>query len=608
MVYKPEKPYYNGSIMWYYVHLSFREVAVIRRIIHWIYALSFRKAFLLIFLGSAAFLVLRKRFRSNPRWKWGLAAGLLLWLGAVMYLTVLLRMPGSSQATVFLPLFASYREVLQGGQKELLRSNFMNALMFYPAGLLCCGILPDKWKGAVKIPCIGVAAFALSAGIEWIQYSQCLGLAEWDDVFHNTLGAALAAGICCLKLPQQERKPMITENQNLLLTLLSHALRGSRPDPAALPENTDWAALFKTAAQHKLMPLIIATLPADRIPEVAAMKRVALQQMVSQTVRTNAFLELYGKMEETGFHPMVVKGILCRALYPQGDLRPSGDEDLYVPDSEFDGCCAFLREYGLAPTTEASPEAFEIGWRNHTLYIELHRRLFSPESGAYGDLNGFFENAAGNRYAYPAEYGMTVHSLPPQEHMLYLLLHAYKHFLHSGFGIRQVCDIGLWARKYHDQIQWDTLAEKCRSCNAFGFSLAVLGIAGHYLEIPMELPEIWHSEKDYCEPLLRDILSGGIYGSADSSRQHSATVTLNAVEADRTGSRRSILASLFPSRASMEYKYPYLRKYPLLLPIAWLHRILCYLRKNRSNNTDPTASAAIGQERVDLLKFYGIIK
>ena len=37
--------------------------------------------------------------------------------------------------------------------------------------------------------------------------------------------------------------------------------------------------------------------------------------------------------------------------------------------------------------------------------------------------------------------------------ILYLLLHAFKHFLHSGFGIRQVSDIILFSEKYRDQIE-----------------------------------------------------------------------------------------------------------------------------------------------------------
>lgn len=35
--------------------------------------------------------------------------------------------------------------------------------------------------------------------------------------------------------------------------------------------------------------------------------------------------------------------------------------------------------------------------------------------------------------------------LAPTDHLLCLLCHAYKHFLYAGFGIRHVCDIGIFA-------------------------------------------------------------------------------------------------------------------------------------------------------------------
>lgn len=393
----------------------------------------------------------------------------------------------------------------------------------------------------------------------------------------------------------------MTQNDQTFLHILGGALRGCRVSTDDLPADTDWDAVSRLAVQHKLLPMLLSALPLEDIPQMLARKGTVLRQVVSQTQRTSAFLSLYGEMEAAGFRPLVVKGILCRELYPQGDLRPSNDEDLYTSDEAFVDCCRFLEAQGFAPTSTDTEGAFEIGWRKDGLYIELHRRLFSPEAGAYGDLNRFFR-AEGR--VYPTGYGKDILSLTPHDHMLYLLLHAYKHFLHSGFGIRQVCDICLWAQKYREQIHWDLLARQCESCHARGFAAAVFGIGSWMLNISLPLPADWAVEKGYCQPLLDDILSGGIYGSADPDRQHSATVTLNAVAAERTGSRAGILHSLFPPRAGLEGRYPYLKKYPALLPLAWSQRILRYLKEKGH----PTESLNVGRERLALLKHYGILR
>ena len=110
------------------------------------------------------------------------------------------------------------------------------------------------------------------------------------------------------------------------------------------------------------------------------------------------------------------------------------------------------------------------------------------------------------------------------------------------------------------------------------------------------------------EPLLRDSLCGGVYGSNDLTRLHSSTVTLNAVSASRTGGRSGVLRSVLPKRAYLERRYPYLKKHPCLLPVAWLQRLIHYAGEKR-NGADNSASGSIklAKERIELMKMYGII-
>lgn len=101
--------------------------------------------------------------------------------------------------------FHSYRAVLSGENPELLRSSFMNVLLFYPAGLLACSLLPGTWRRRWKLLLVTLAFALLSFGIEFCQYRYALGQAEVDDVLHNALGAFLGAAAAIIpfrkKLP-----------------------------------------------------------------------------------------------------------------------------------------------------------------------------------------------------------------------------------------------------------------------------------------------------------------------------------------------------------------------------------------------------------------------
>ena len=290
--------------------------------------------------------------------------------------------------------------------------------------------------------------------------------------------------------------------------------------------------------------------------------------------------------------------------HPQTDYRISADDDLLIPDGEFMACHEQLLANGLRTDTPADElsTADEVSYTKNgsPLYIELHRHLFDSAEDAHDELNHFFADLN------PVEIDGLL-AMPPHEHLLYLLLHAYKHFVRSGIGLRQFCDIGLWAQAYHAEIDWQRLHDQCESVHAATFAAAAFRIARDYLGIEFDLPAPWDGSID-VEPLLHDSLCGGVYGSSDLTRLHSSTVTLNAVKANRTGEKSSVLSTVFPKREYLERRYPYLKKRPYLLPVAWVQRIAHYASEKQSD-VDNSASGSIklAKERIELMKRYGVI-
>ena len=52
--------------------------------------------------------------------------------------------------------------------------------------------------------------------------------------------------------------------------------------------------------------------------------------------------------------PLVMKGIVCRSLYPKPDLRPSGDEDLLIPEKDFAAVDAYFMRKGFVRDKETA--------------------------------------------------------------------------------------------------------------------------------------------------------------------------------------------------------------------------------------------------------------
>lgn len=527
---------------------------------------------------------------------------------AILYATILNRTPGNYE--LILTPFATFTAAQQ--QPELYREMLMNIFLFFPLGLTLSNALPQKWHRWLRIILTTLIGCILSAGIEYAQYRYALGLAETDDVICNTLGAFIGSTSLLIAHAIEKHKERawhtnmtLTTTETQFLHIAKVAISGGD-----LPaEKVDWPAIFALANQQKLLPILFEAArktpaAAENAPLFAAVKQQVIAQVLNQTVRSAEFSDLYRKLRSAGLHPIVVKGQLCSRLYPLKDHRISADDDLYISDAEFMACHKQLLANGLTTDTPADeiPTADEASYTKNgsPLYIELHRHLFDSAEDAHDELNHFFTDIN------PVETDGFL-AMPPHEHLLYLILHAYKHFVRSGIGARQFCDIGLWARAYHGEIDWQRLREQCESVHAATFAAAAFHIAGDYLGIEFDLPAPWDGSID-VEPLLHDSLCGGVYGSNDLTRLHSSTVTLNAVKASRTGEKSSVLSTVFPKREYLERRYPYLKKRPYLLPVAWVQRIAHYASEKQSGaGSSASGSIKLGKERIELMKRYGIM-
>ena len=405
----------------------------------------------------------------------------------------------------------------------------------------------------------------------------------------------------------------MNQTSKIFLDILKSALAGKVYEPAEQIATEQWERILSLAQIHQLLPVVVDAcyqLPGLAGTELlAAVRGNVRQQVFLQARKTGEFLMLYRKLRQAGVTPLVVKGIVCRSLYPQPDQRGSSDEDVLIRPEQFPLCHEVMTAFGMESTedSERFDKLYEIpyGKKGSPLYIELHKSLFPKDSDAYSELNGYFVGVH-DRAVEEKIDGVGILTMCPTDHLFYLICHAFKHFLHGGFGIRQVCDIVLFARKNEARICWEQVLENCREIRADHFAAALFAIGGKYLDLPVAEHPGWPGEVDEG-PMLEDLLSSGIYGKASQERQHSSNITLNAVARQKQGKTEGggIFRSLFPGVSSLESRYPYLKKYPFLLPVAWVSRIFRFAAKGGKAGAAKTVQ--LGNERIELLKQYHIL-
>lgn len=379
-----------------------------------------------------------------------------------------------------------------------------------------------------------------------------------------------------------------------------------------------WIKLYKICEAHKIIPIVyeaIYNIPDfinsdEKLKSFWKMRSIAIT--INQIKKTERFLNIYEKLINENIKPLVFKGIICRELYPKPDQRISSDEDMLIKKDEFEKCNKILISCGLVNVTENEDDFVQSYHCKKTgLHLEIHKQLFSEDYETNLSFNTIFQDVFENSVSLKVN-NLEVETFSYNQHLLYLICHSAKHFQASGFGIRQLCDLVMYINHYGKNINWKYIWSNLNSLNLKIFMLNLINIGERYLGLDNRniVYDIELNKYNFqSENLLEDIMEAGIYGTSSHNRQHSALITLGAINNEKSKKRfgTASLNAIFPNIRSINNKYVYLRKYPILLPIAWGQRIISYIRSNRQIKNSAKETINIGNKRIELLKKYKLI-
>lgn len=383
-----------------------------------------------------------------------------------------------------------------------------------------------------------------------------------------------------------------------LTAVLSCIVSGKAYDASDMTRE-EYEALFAFSLPHSLEPVVYGELSGSEsfalLPEGERdeWRRYALTLAGATVRQEKTLLALLPRLEEDGIACAVAKGIVCRRLYPFPELRFSGDEDVFVRPDDYGRAKARLLSLGYREISDGT-----FNDPGSSLRLELKGEGFLGE--------GFRKTEEAMEASFDRlkrVEGTDVMTFPPEISIAYLLCHMAKHFAASGFGIRQVCDLALFCKKYGETADWEYVFGLLDSCGITLFAKNILAICrselGYETENASFLRGMEGFSPDYGE-LLRDMSEGGIHGKSSPERVYSVPF----VKAAENG---SFLRAVFPKYQYMKQKYPSLGKAPFLLPFYWIRRGTGYLFTERNERTSSLrTSADIAEKRKTLMRKYGI--
>lgn len=279
-------------------------------------------------------------------------------------------------------------------------------------------------------------------------------------------------------------------------------------------------------------------------------------------------------MEQAGIWHKPLKGSILKDQYPQFGMREMADNDILFDDTKREELKTLFLERGY------SAEIYNKS--NHDVYkklpvyhFEMHVCLFSKSvsvqwSEKYEKIKERLLPDQNRHYRF---------HFSKEDYFVYLIAHAYKHFSHSGTGIRTLADLYVMLHTIESSLDGDYVHTELKELGILDYAKDSCNLAEKLLGCDELISEIDLSPKERC--MLMSYLGNGTYGTMENRvRNTLASLQGNTAAITWTTKCKYLMIRLFPGRKLCEDSYPVIYRHPVLLPAFWVWRWIKRLAVN----------------------------
>ncbi len=409
----------------------------------------------------------------------------------------------------------------------------------------------------------------------------------------------------------------MTKEFKYLMHLLAVSATGVEAKDAA---EINWEYLVKIAGAQGAVALVACALNDNSFiscPEniKAVLCDKTKKYVFSAFLRHTESMRLLAKLEDEGISSVLLKGYTLSRLYKNPMYRISSDTDILIKPEDEKRTCEFLEKYGFNVQARWQHENHAECTHPKIGLLEVHTLLYEEMVEEI-----WFNNTDGNEfirepYRRVEDSDGCFNTLGDTDNLIFITLHMIKHFITGGMTLRMMMDVALFFKENAKNIDtkrfWETLESlRYRKLidNVFWSMILYCGFSHE------DFPGLCEKCPESVDTVLSDIENGGLKEQNETGREQ-AWIEYNRRQMmknkDRGEYKRYMLkyqlGLLFPPRAALEKKYPYIKDHAWLIPVAWLHRLLFRGFKATGNGTtankmmdEKAQISAEEQNRIDL--------
>lgn len=250
----------------------------------------------------------------------------------------------------------------------------------------------------------------------------------------------------------------MADTENILLKLVRSALWGTPVE--SLPMDIDWGKVFRLARQQTLVGLLadaVQKLPPESRPDaqlLSQLRAYVMKNLQAHLLITRKFSDTVNLLRSEGIDPVLFKGHGLALNYPDPMSRQCGDIDLYVGKRDYEKAVTVcVRTFGEGEHDSESLKHYHFD--NQGVSVELHRIAEHipglRKNRRYQQWT--VENLESSQVRSVEVEGVPVHLPPYGFDAVYVMNHAWHHFVVGGIGLRQFCDWTMYLHRFHDKLE-----------------------------------------------------------------------------------------------------------------------------------------------------------
>ena len=345
------------------------------------------------------------------------------------------------------------------------------------------------------------------------------------------------------------------KNSRLLIHLIACSLNSTEPDSAMI-EGAELDTVFKMSVRHSVTALCADSLKRAGIENKAFENGMAGATRKEILFRT-ALDEAVSEFEKAGIWSCPLKGSVIRDFYPRPDLRTMADCDVLIDPVYREKTREIMERLGYETKHFGGKSCHDVYHKEPVYNFELHVGLFSTMH-----REKFYEY-----YKDPVKFLRWNEETPlrryfdPEDLYVYMMAHEYKHYALGGSGIRSLCDVYVFNRKFRGTLDRVYINQQLDKLEIRDFAGTNEMLADKLFSMKDELDE--EEEK-----MLEYMLSSGTYGTMS----HRVENSIENLGGGKKGRRRYLRNRIFMPLKEVEVQYPFYYRHKVLLPVLPIHR------------------------------------